>query len=319
MPRRALLIVALLTSASLSSFASPAGPAPPLRPFADYEAVGSVVMAAWDAYGAGDLKRAIARHLPSDVTLVLYGYSTDPRTRRNVLDDYGQFVSANRLVYIAFPKARNMFWSRDAMPVALRDSRGAVVFADGRYWGGFEPDREMAGLFGATLQSHEFRFEGGNFIANHLGDCFTVDSADTRTMTDALFADRYGCRAVTRLPKRGGIGHIDERARFTSATTVLTDTVEYASAFSRAGLTVVRLPRPANDRQTYVNSLLVNGVAFVPQFQRAEDAEALQAYRDLGFQTIGLDARSLAAKGSGLIHCLTMTYPGTPMAERARW
>jgi agmatine/peptidylarginine deiminase len=53
----------------------------------------------------------------------------------------------------------------------------------------------------------------------------------------------------------------------------------------------------------------------VPQFGRAEDAEALAVYRRLGFRTIGLDARSVAHKGRGAIHCLTMNYPRVPLRE----
>jgi len=292
---------------------------PLLRPFADYEDTGFVFMSAFDAFGANDLKRTIAARLPPNVTLILYGYSNAPADRQKVLADYSRFVPAERLRYVAFKRARNMFWSRDAMPVPLLDETGALAVTDAKYFGGFEPDAAVAALFGARLISHPFRFEGGNLMANHVGDCVIVESRHTRQMTDALFAGQYGCRVVTRLPKRGGIGHIDERARFVNATTLVSDTDEYVDAFSRRGFTAVRLPRPRAGNETYVNVFLVNGTAFVPQFGRAEDAVAMDVYRRLGFAVVGVAAKSLAARGRGLLHCLTMNYPRVALAADAGW
>ena len=292
---------------------------PVLRPFADYEDTGYLFMAADDAFGAGDLKRAIAAWLPANVLLVLYGHSTDPNARQRVLADYGRFLPADRIRYLTFPRARNMIWSRDALPAPLLDGAGRLALADAKYWGGFEPDQALAALFGARLTSHRFRFEGGNLMANHLGDCFTVDSRHTRKMTDSLFADQYGCRTLTRLPKRGGIGHVDERARFVNATTIITDTDDYVDTLTAKGFTVVRLPKPKRNHETYVNTLIVNGTAFVPQFDHPDDARALEVYARLGFTTIGLAAKTLASKGNGLLHCLTMNYPRVPLATGADW
>lgn len=292
---------------------------PILRPFADYEDTGFVFMSAFDAFGANDLKRAIASHLPPNVTLILYGHSTDAFDRSKVLDDYRRFRAPDRLLYVTFKRAKNMFWSRDAMPIPLLDASGRLALADAKYFGGFEPDAAVAALFGAGLTSHGFRFEGGNLMANHLGDCVIVESRHTRRMADGLFTGQYGCRAVTRLPKRGGIGHIDERARFVNATTIVSDTDEYIEAFSQQGFTTVRLPRPKAGSETYVNVLLVNGTAFVPQFGRPDDAVAVEVYRRLGFKVIGLAAKTLASKGRGLLHCLTMNYPRVPLAAGANW
>ena len=50
---------------------------------------------------------------------------------------------------------------------------------DAKYWSGFEPDLEIARLFTAPIQSHRLQFEGGNFAANHLGDCLVVESRST--------------------------------------------------------------------------------------------------------------------------------------------
>lgn len=302
-----------LVIAALVAWVQAAPPAPVLRPFADYEDIGYVIMAAADGHGADDLKRDLARHLPPDVSLVLYGPSSKPDDRQKILDDYGRFLPGDRLVYVTLPKSKDGFWSRDSLPLPLLDAHGGLVLADARYWSGFEPDARIGELFAARVLSHRQQFEGGNFMANHLGDCFVVHTKPTGKIPEAMFASHYGCRSLTRLPKRGGIGHIDERARFVSALTVVTDTPEYEPAFAARGLRVVRLPRPPGKYETYVNALFVNRVAFVPQYGRESDAEAARVYRDLGFAVVGLDSRTLSARGKGSLHCIAMTYPRGPL------
>lgn len=281
----------------------------PLRPFADYERTAAVVMAAVDTYDSADIRRTIARHLPADVTLVLYGYDKNPATPKKVLDDYGRVLPPGRLRYLTFPKARKMIWPRDAMPTPLLGADGTLALAGPKYHGGFKPDRDIAKLFAAPLAEHSFKLDGGNLIANHLGDCFVVHGGESKKITDEMFRAHFGCRAVGRLPRRGGIGHVDERAQFVAADTLVTDNDDYAKEFDTRGFRVVRLPRPRDWRETYVNSLLVNGVAFVPQFGQPTDAAALDVYRAQGFQPIGVMARNLARKGHGLLHCMTKTYP----------
>lgn len=288
---------------------------PSLRPFADYQDTGYVVLSALDGHGADDLKRNIARHLPGDVTLVLYGPSDVEADRQAITQDYARFIPADRIVYLALPKAKDGFWTRDALPVPSFDHEGRLVLTDARYWTGFEPDALIGAHLGATMMRHQFKFEGGNLMANHLGDCFVVHADATRHVPDAVFSSHYGCRSLIRLPQRGGIGHIDERARFVKPRTILTDTLEYEALFVSKGFQTARLPRPSNSRETYVNALIVNGTAMVPQFGRPEDAEALAVYRRLGFTVVGLDARTVSRKGRGAIHCLTMNYPRVPPGE----
>jgi hypothetical protein len=163
---------------------------PLLRPFADYEDTGFVFMSAFDAFGADDLKRAIAARLPPDVTLILYGYSNAPGERQKVLADYGRFVPAERLRYIAFQRARNMFWSRDAMPVPLLDETGALSLTDAKYFGGFEPDAAVAALFGARLTSHSFTPQPSS-----------VTRTITLTRSPGAGSRRFACRGPGRATK----------------------------------------------------------------------------------------------------------------------
>jgi len=268
-----------------------------------------LVMSAADGFGAAVVKRELLRRLPHDVSVVLYGPWDAPADRARVLADYGRHFDAARLSYLPLPKAARGFWSRDPMPIPLISPDGRLMLTDAKYWSGFEPDLEIARLLAAPIQTHGLQFEGGNFTANHLGDCLVVRSRSTNKIKDDMFASMYGCRTVIRLPKKGGIGHIDERARFVSARTVVTDTPEYAPLLQARGFDVVPIARPSGKYETYVNALFVNGTAFVPQYGRPEDAGALAVYDRLGFATVGFDSRTLSAKGLGSIHCLVMTYP----------
>jgi agmatine/peptidylarginine deiminase len=94
------------------------------------------------------------------------------------------------------------------------------------------------------------------------------------------------------------------------------------------GKKVVRLknavaPTPAGEApsevRSYANSLVVNDVAFVPQYydreeRRAEsvkksDAEALKAYEKAGFKKVfGIDASAIN-KFKGSVHCISQTIP----------
>jgi agmatine/peptidylarginine deiminase len=272
-------------------------------------------MSAVDLFGSAGAKRLVAQHLPNDVALVLYGAAGDQKLRQRALADFGRFIPASRLVYLTFKKRGNMFWSRDALPVPLVDDQGGLVLADAKYKDRFEPDGELAAFFGARLTAHAFTFEGGNLIANHLGDCVIVESRHTRKMADAVFAEHYGCRSMLRLPKRGGIGHVDERARFVGPSTILTDTEEYAGIFAARGFSVVSLPRPKDDDENYLNALIVNGTAFVPQFGRPTDATALDVYRGVGLTVVGVDTRTTSNRGHGSLHCFTVNYPVVPREQ----
>jgi agmatine/peptidylarginine deiminase len=316
------LALGVAAAVELRSFSSDSRSTFPLRsstvrPFADYEKTAAVVMAAVETYDSVEARYTIARHLPPGVTLVLYGHDKKPETARKVLDDYGRFLPAERLRYLTLPKARNTIWPRDSMPTPLIGADGSIALAGPRYHGGFEPDRDIAQFLAAPLTEHKFKLDGGNLIANHLGDCFTVEDGESKRISDDMFQVHFGCRSIGRMPRRGGIGHVDERAQFVNAGTILTDHDDYAREFEARGFRTVKLPRLRDWRESYVNSLLVNGVAFVPQFNQPTDAAALDVYRAQGFQAIGVPARNLARKGHGAIHCMTKNYPAA--AAPLRW
>lgn len=292
-----------------------AGVTAAVRPFADYEKAGYVFISDAFEFSSREAKIVIADNLPKDVTLVIF---TEDNSRAHVASlksTFGKNLPTDRLKVIELANASEGFWARDGLPVPVIDeATSALALVDARYYYPFEPDREIGSLFGAKVSTHKFNFEGGNFMANAKGHCLMVNNQSHSKIPDSIFETLYGCRQVDRLPHVEGIGHVDEHVRFVSEDTVLTDLPEYAKTLEANGLKAIMLPRPNAEMETYVNSLLVNGVAIVPTFGEATDKVALQVYESLGIKAIGANSSSLSNDGEGSIHCITMTYPDVPFA-----
>ena len=144
-------------------------------------------------------------------------------------------------------------------------------------------------------------------MPNKLGDCLTVER--TSLPTDDIFKNLYGCKKIIRLPFVKGIGHMDESAKFLSDKIVLTDTPQYVEVLKKAGFEVHMLPRPNGTFETYVNSLLINGVLFLPVFGQTQDAQAIAIYESFGLKVVPIRSNSLSNIGMGSLHCITMNYP----------
>ena len=78
------------------------------------------------------------------------------------------------------------------------------------------------------------------------------------------------------------------------------------------------LPEADLKYETYINSLLVDNVVYVPIFGEDGDAAAVKAYEDLGLTVVPINTRQLATGGQGGIHCITMTYPPVPFRSLVR-
>lgn len=282
------------------------------RPYADYEAAGYLIMSSDFNFNSRQAKLELAKALPADGTLVIFTDYDDAGTKENILRAYESVIPRSRIKVVKLNGAYRGFWARDGIPVPAINKDGGLVVVDAKYGHGFEPDAQVASLFGAGLERHQYYYEGGNFMANAAGDCIMVNHGFHTQIPDSVFIGQYGCRQMIRLPFVDGIGHIDEHVRFVAEKTVLTDLPEYKTALEAKGLTVRMLPKPSGDFETYVNSVIMNGKAVVPVFNRATDAQALAVYESLGFKAAGADSRSLSNQGQGSVHCITMTYPKVP-------
>ncbi|MEM7645781.1 MAG: agmatine deiminase family protein, partial [Pseudomonadota bacterium] len=238
----------------------------------------------------------------------------------SIHNKFSPLVGKERLKIVQMPYADRGFWARDGVPVPviretpLGDELFTVV--DAPYYHKFEADQEFADLFGAELTKHDYYYEGGNFVANSRGDCLVVNKSATAQIPDSIFEDHYGCKDLTRLAYVKGIGHADESVKYVDDDTVLTDEPSYIPQLKAKGYKVHLLPRAKKKYETYVNSLYVNGVLYVPVFGQATDAEALKVYREAGFdKIIDLNSEFLSNHGAGSIHCITMTYPPVPLEK----
>ena len=288
--------------------------APTVRPFADYEKAGYVFINGDFQFNSREAKEAIAKSLPTDMTLVVFVDDSTGSRADLLRASFSKILAPDRLKIIELEDASTGFWARDGLPVPVIDTKtDQLGFVDARYYYSFEPDQAVANMFGSSMTSHKFNFEGGNFMANHKGHCIIVNNRSHAKIPDAIFETQYGCQRLQRLPHLSGIGHIDEHVRFISEDTVLSDLPEYKKELEASGLKVVMLPQPENELETYVNSLIINGVAIVPVYGQSKDQEALDIYTKAGFKAVAADSSSLSNDGQGSIHCITMTYPPTPL------
>jgi agmatine/peptidylarginine deiminase len=297
-------------SSKLAEFGTLFGVRSSVRPFADYEQTGYVFISDSFEFSSKSAKEAIAANLPKDVTLVIFMEDVSGSRAASLRSSFSKYLPPERLKLVELTNADSGFWARDGLPIPVIDeSLGTLSLVDARYYYPFEADSEVGVLMGAPVNSHKFNYEGGNFMANDKGHCIMVNNRSHARIPDSIFQTMYGCKQIDRLPHISGIGHIDEHVRWVSEDTVLTDLPDYEKTLKAGGLKVVMLPRPDNEIETYVNSLIVNGVAIVPVFGEKNDAAALAVYTSVGLKAVGADSESLSNDGEGSVHCITMTYP----------
>lgn len=293
-------------------------------PFAEYQKTGYIFFNDDNYRGyATEIKKGIAQNLPADVTLVIYTTSTNKSYQQQVKDEYSQYIDSSRLIVLEVPNSgSNSFWSRDNLPLPVW-SDGEFTLVDARYYYNFEPDEFLQSLFSSLFSSHNYFFEGGNFITNSLGECIVVNrrrsypggTSDTAAIPDSIFHNQYGCKKLTRLKHLKGIGHADEVVKFLGDDIIVTDTEEYVKTLEELGYQVHLLPEPDRAYETYVNSLQVNDVLFVPSFSESGDQVAVDLFKKLApnMKIVQLPTRRLATGGQGGIHCITMNYPPVPL------
>lgn len=243
-------------------------------------------------------------------------------------------------------------WVRDYFPLEVTGRDGRRKFVQFEYGGpGVQDETEAAAkrlveATGAAYHRSPLVVEGGNLMFDGKGRVFTTErvlqanpdlakAAIEEELKAALEVDE-----VVWLPALyenvRGTGHIDIYAKLVNPdTVVLADTKKNneawkaaldraAQEFQSRGFNVVRINNgdgPFNPFQTYTNSLLVNGVAYVPSYyhddirpddldyeanEKVRDADraAADAYRRLGFRVVQVPSDKVLHYG-GAVHCLT--------------
>lgn len=289
------------------------------RPFADYEKTGYLIVTSEFRFQSKQAKMAAAQILPPEGKLIVITNPNRSWEKDEALAAFTQVIPRDRIKFAETIQAPRAFWARDAMPVpVISKENGSFAVIDALYYHEFNQDSMIAGMFGAKLEKHDYYFEGGNFMANDKGVCIMVNHGQHTLIPDSVFLRYYGCEKMIRLPFVDGIGHIDEHVRFVSADTVLTDLREYKDLLEKEGLKAKLLPKPSGPYETYVNSLIIEGKAVVPVFNRQTDAEALRIYEEAGLKPQGANSSSLSNSGQGSVHCITMTYPPVPLKELSK-
>lgn len=287
-------------------------------PFAEYEKAGHLIFSAESDFYSAEIKVSFIKNLPQGVNAVIYTDAKSNDEQEALYRFYSSFTAyKDQIKIIKIPNSANGFWSRDAIPVPVWKENNTVstisnaqlTVVDARYYHYFEPDDLIADYYQAQVVKHNFYFEGGNFMANSLGDCLVINTQETQAVPNQVFTTMYGCSRLLRLPYVKGIGHADESVKFVTNNHVLTDAPEYRVLLEKEGFKVTMLPRPNRDMETYVNSLIINGTVWLPVFRQQNDKQAIKVYEDLGLKVIALDSSPLSNMGAGSIHCITMTYP----------
>lgn len=278
-----------------------------IRPYAEYENAKYFFINASTSFNSGEIKKELVRSIPKEVKVMVLVQSVNEVTPATKF--FEGYSNPDNFEVVNLGTEVGL-WTRDSLPVPVYVTGGNTRFGlvDAKYYHGNEPDRLLAVFLGVPLFKHDYFFEGGNFVADDQGVCMAIDRR-IGNIPDAVFQNYYGCKKLLRLPFYSGIGHVDEHAKFIGKNRVVTDIQDYVAILEANGYQVYLAPRPEKYFETYINSLLVNGVLFVPQYGEAKDVEAIHFYEAFGFKVIGLPSSELSNYGNGSIHCITMTYP----------
>lgn len=294
------------------------------RPFSEIENTGYVVTNSEDEFEMDGLREAIAKNLPKGVTFILY--VTDPSQVDGLKQTYGQYLTDDQLKFVTVPDTGDDLWARDSLPFPVylnsHDNTPSFGLVASIYPQNFDPNQAFATALSLPMVDTNLQFRGGNLLFDMKGNCFAENANEVAALQDpqGFFKQYFGCSTVTILDYSTGLGDIDERIKFLTGNDVLTDNASYATQLKGMGYNVHMIPQTGVDRETYMNTLYVNGTIFVPQMGLSSDQSALDAYKALGMNPVGVFTKTLADEGDGNIHCVTMNYPQgsfTPSAKHA--
>lgn len=242
----------------------------------------------------------------------------------------------------------NSIWIRDYGPIGIHSETGQVAFVDAiyRHFSSRRSDDRLPQCLAQKLDfpavKTDLILDGGNFMTDSAGNLFMTDrtyswnSPLPRAEVDERLKKIYGAQKIHVLEYAGsprapldGTGHIDMFAKLLSPDTVLlseAETEPFRGVFDSAaeyfktiktseGLdyNVVRIGGWFSNGTwyTYTNSLLVNGLALVPEYsgQTEKNEQARAIYESAGFKVRMIPSDKSIVRG-GSIHCVTQTIPG---------
>jgi hypothetical protein len=281
----------------------------PLRPVTDFDNFKYLLMSGDFSFDSQEMKRILVQNLPPRMKVVLLVY---PGEQDRVRQVFAKWISdPSRLILVAHSTARSGFWARDAFPFPVHlDPSLTLGLVASKYDRPFEAHESIAsGVGGArNLTKYSHTFVGGNLLADESGRCFVVESRRLFGLRDGTLKQSYGCKEVYRLKHLSGIGDVDEVIKLLPRQRALTNRNEYVPLLKSLGYQVLALPGLSGFR-TYANSVIIDDIVFLPQYNRPEDHVAAEVYKTAGYRVIFVPSEVLASEGKGSVHCATMTYP----------
>lgn len=317
-----------------------AAPAEPKRvqhgPVNELERMGAVIVANPDEFGPTvELHESVAKGLGPGVRLLSVageGYTVPDGARRLSL------------------KADSP-WTRDFAPTFVRTRDGTLEAVEFKY--GYRAAdgvaKELATKLGVPVREVPLVIEGGNLLADK-GRLFITTAALkknkglTKEQVEAQLKEALHVDAVEwmePLPKEA-TGHIDLYVKQAGPNLMFVSDTGFpeqkavmdaaARRFEALGYEVRRVMNPSfaprdpeedpswGPTLSYANALIVNGKAFVPQYDNdlwrtiggdvvaKHDRLALDAYAAAGLQVVGVPAADLI-QFQGSVHCMTNTIP----------
>lgn len=273
--------------------------------------------------------------------------STATSVARYVLAPYG--VSTSQVSFVSM--TNDAFWTRDYGPwhIYLNGQRRIV---DVYYYPNRRNDdavpHRLGDLWDEDVYTAPFYGEGGNFMTDGLGTCWTSygmvwNNNLSESQLRSIYRSYLGCEHLVFVPPipDEGTTHIDMLSKILNQDTILVATsdrglgasneeidaldeaAQVYQASPKAGggsWNIVRIPMSFGWSQDYygatrvyyahTNSLIVNDTVLVPNYNLGTDSEALRIYREAmpGYRVKGVASREVIPMG-GSVHCTTMQVP----------
>jgi len=257
------------------------------------------------------MRKTLAENLPKDMILIVIADTSD---LIDVEQKFQQWIDPQRLIVVPVPQgeARRGFWARDSFPIPIYlENKSKIGLIENEYFNSFGSQSSISQAVRARFaEKTNMIFVGGNLLADEDGNCFSVKSSRLFSLTPDELRNYYGCQAVHLLPHEKGIGDIDEVLKPLPGKNILTNVPSYIPLLKSWGYNVVLLPEVQSYKyRTYANTVLLNGVAFMPSYGDPQDDEARKVYESLGYQVHMIPSNQLSDRWMGSIHCQTMAFP----------
>ncbi len=292
------------------------------------------VMIGWMWFNSYFIEVTRACRLAADVQIIVET-SGQETSIRNMLTAAG--VPLDGVEFLRF--ALDTCWIVDYAPFFI-STDGTRELVDQMYPGRPDDDAfptRYASAYSIPSYSSDLRIEGGNFIPDGQGVCFTTSylfEQNAGYLSEDEVRERMqaycGCDTLHVLePLDDYTGHIDMFAKLIDPGTMLIGQYEPGDpeyqklennaefignliASTGSHYTVVRIPMPGSTDLywTYTNGLILNDHVFVPTYRTDEDATAITVYEELFPEStvVGIDSLDPIEYG-GAIHCTTKAVP----------